>query len=169
MLSRTGEHALRAVLYLARLPEGSSLAAAEIADALGLPRNYLSKTLHRLTRIGVLVSERGRNGGFRLGRSAASLPVSTVIGEFETTITTGGRCMLGDRPCDPQSPCVAHERWTTLTGQLLRLLSDTTVAGLLGATEAAPATGPVTRGHTRRAGKPATAGAGATQSSNTLL
>ena len=40
--------------------------ADELAKALGVPRNYLSKTLHRLTRERILASSRGKGGGFRL-------------------------------------------------------------------------------------------------------
>ena len=64
MLSRTAEYALRAVLFLADRGEPTNVDL--IAERLGVPRNYLSKTLHRLAREGVLTSTRGQGGGFRL-------------------------------------------------------------------------------------------------------
>lgn len=37
-----------------------------IAEAIGLPRNHLSKTLDALRRSGVLTASRGPGGGFGL-------------------------------------------------------------------------------------------------------
>ena len=58
MLSRTAEYALRAVLFLADSGEPANV--ERIAERLRVPRNYLSKTLHRLAREGVLASTRGQ-------------------------------------------------------------------------------------------------------------
>ena len=57
ILSQTAEHALRAVLYLAQR-EDELVRVGDIAEALSIPRNYLSKILHLLAREGVLASTR---------------------------------------------------------------------------------------------------------------
>lgn len=131
MLSRTGEYALRAVLLLARRSADGPVKADVIATELGLPRNYLSKTLHRLVRRGVLESERGPRGGFRLARPASVLAVSEVVAEFEA-VRLSGRCVMWGRACESTEPCGAHERWRLWTGEWARLLGGTTVADLLG-------------------------------------
>ena len=59
ILSQTGEHALRAMLFLARHEERGFTPASEIAGALGAPPNYLAKTLRLLVRRGLLLSVRG--------------------------------------------------------------------------------------------------------------
>src|SRR5690606_6227227 len=67
MLSDTAEYALRATLYIAQHANDTRLVRTdETAQALGVPRNYLSKILHVLARHGVLSSTRGPLGGFRL-------------------------------------------------------------------------------------------------------
>ena len=68
MLSSTAEYALRAVLYVAQHAAGGPVRVSEIASALKLPQNYLSKILHELTKSGILVSTRGKHGGFQLAR-----------------------------------------------------------------------------------------------------
>ncbi len=60
MLSHTAEYALRAVLFLADRGEPASV--DEIAKQLQVPRNYLSKTLHRLAE-GVLAPPEARAAG----------------------------------------------------------------------------------------------------------
>ena len=54
ILSQTSEYALRAATLLARHAEPGPLDVAVLAKALGIPRNYLSKTLSQLVRAGVL-------------------------------------------------------------------------------------------------------------------
>jgi Rrf2 family protein len=131
MLSRTGEYALRAVLFLAGRANGKSVPAEDIASAIHVPRNYLSKTLHRLARRGVLSSVRGPHGGFRLTRPAASILVSEVVSEFDQPYSSNW-CLLGERPCDPQHPCAAHEKWLDWTGYTRRVMDRTTIADLVG-------------------------------------
>lgn len=134
MLSRTGEYALRAVLLLADRNGEGALSAGEIARALGVPHNYLAKTLQRLVRRGVLRSIRGPGGGFVLAGDACKLPLSAVLEEFDP-VEAEESCMLGYKSCDTRNPCAAHERWMKWSGELSRLLDHTTVGYLLGGCE----------------------------------
>ena len=131
MLSRTGEYALRAVLYLAQAEGGRPLPANAVADALDLPRNYLSKTLNRLAKVGVLKSERGPRGGFRLAKPPTMVRVSDVVGDF-ASLRGPAACLLGGRPCEPANPCRAHARWTSWTSTITSMMESTMLSDLLG-------------------------------------
>lgn len=132
MLSRTAEYALRAVLFVAGRSEGRPMRVEEVADAIGAPRNYLSKTMHILARDGILTSTRGPRGGFTLAVPAHRLKVSRVIASFDEP-RTSGVCLLGDRPCDALHPCAAHGRWAAILHAAREPLATTTIAQLLGA------------------------------------
>ena len=110
MLTQTAQHALRALLYLARQPEGAVVAAGRMAEATGSPARYLAKTLQGLASAGLVRGTRGREGGYALAVPAASLRVADVIAAFETG-ESPQRCLLGDQPCQPERPCAAHVRW----------------------------------------------------------
>src|SRR5687768_8237493 len=112
MLSQTSEHALRAVVYLARTPD-RAVAAEQIARALAAPANYLSKTLHALARAGVVGGTRGPNGGFRLLVNPAELTVARIIEVFDGA-AVNPMCVSGGRVCDPDNPCHAHVRWSNM-------------------------------------------------------
>lgn len=132
MISRTAEYALRAVLLLSRHEGEELLNADELADTLGAPRNYLSKTLNALVRHGVLTSTRGPRGGFALAVSPAELPIATVIEIFAEPRAEFKVCMLGNQLCNPASPCAAHECWTNITVRAREPLMRTTIAELAG-------------------------------------
>ena len=89
MLSKTSRYALGATAALAeRWDEGCAIRVGDIAADLDVPRNYLSKILHQLSRAGVLTSERGPKGGFRLARGrrrAAKLNERTERGRAQRT------------------------------------------------------------------------------------
>lgn len=131
MLSQTAEHALRAVLYLARRGDRGPVPAEAIAEALGAPRNYLSKTLHALAKRGVVVGVRGPSGGFRLAVDPAELPVARIVDAFDASAERRV-CLLGGAPCDGRHPCAAHANWQRVVAEVTAPLRHTTVAELLG-------------------------------------
>lgn len=130
MPSITAEHALRAVIYLCRQPAGQLVSADELADAIGAPRNYLSKTLNALAKAGIAVSAAGRYGGFAIARPADRITLDMVVRVFDDR-PPQSRCMLGDRPCDSLHPCKAHERWSAIDQAYADALRTTTVADLI--------------------------------------
>jgi Rrf2 family protein len=131
-LSQTAEHALRAVLFLARQPDGVRVPAETIADALDAPRNYMSKTLGLLAREGLITGARGPTGGFRLERSPAELTLAEVVRAFEEPASRSAACLEGGRLCDGNAPCGAHERWTEVRRQARAPMEETVIADLLG-------------------------------------
>lgn len=136
-LSQTAEHALRAVLFLARQPEGTRVPAEVIAEALDAPRNYLSKTLGTLAKDGVISSARGPSGGFRLRVPASELSLARVVRAVDDP-TVSGACLVGGRRCDADDPCAAHAQWVAVRAAALAPMEKTTIADLLGTASADP-------------------------------
>lgn len=129
MLSQTAEYAIRAVLHIAEHGADRPVSVGEIAEALAVPRNYLSKTLHQLSRAGIVTSTFGPGGGFQLGPRANALTLDRIIAPFDTS---GERhCLLGQARCRDSAPCPAHGRWKGIAEQIHTFFGTTTVADLL--------------------------------------
>lgn len=83
MISRTAEYALRAVVHLAAnvtSGEGdSSQTLEQIAAGTQVPAGYLSKVLQQLAKAGIVISQRGLGGGFRLARMPNEITVYDVV------------------------------------------------------------------------------------------
>lgn len=131
MLSHTAEYALRAALYLAEHGRGRLVRVGEIAEALDIPRNYLSKILHALTRQGVLRSTRGKSGGFQLARRPDGLYLVQVVGPFDS-LGEKRHCLLGRPQCTDRAPCAAHARWKEVADRMAVFFRETTLAELVG-------------------------------------
>ena len=130
MLSQTAEYALRAVLYLAERSDDGTVRVGEMAQALRIPRNYLSKILHRLARAGVLASTRGKTGGFQLAVAADRLRLSEIVAPFDR-VDERRRCLLGRPQCSDRTACAAHSRWKDVADTVATFFRETTVAELL--------------------------------------
>jgi Rrf2 family protein len=78
MLSSKARYALRAVVELARA-DGAQITAGDLADRADAPRKFLEAILLELARRGVVVSRRGKLGGYSLARPAEQISFAEVI------------------------------------------------------------------------------------------
>lgn len=124
----TVQQAISAVLCIAEA-RGEPMRASTIAAATGAAGNYLSKILHSLARAGVLSSERGPRGGFRLALPADQLTLAAIAEPFERQGQR--RCLLGRPTCGDANPCPAHERWSGIAAGIESYFQTTTIARLL--------------------------------------
>jgi Rrf2 family protein len=130
MLTKTGLHAVRAMVALARLPEGAYVGAAHIAQEIGAPQNYLGKLLKALAREGLAESQKGLGGGFRLARDPHTISLLDIVEPLEHVSRWSG-CILGRPECSEVEPCAIHNRWKAVREAYLRMLQRTTIAELL--------------------------------------
>jgi Rrf2 family protein len=68
--------------------------AVEIADATGIPVEYLRKVLQRLSRARLVRSERGRAGGFTLGKAPAKITLLQIVEAIDGPVDD--TAILGD-------------------------------------------------------------------------
>ncbi len=90
----------------------------------------MSKTLNALAKAGIVASRRGPSGGFTLARPPDRITVQQLAAVFASERPLA-RCLLGDRPCSPESPCAAHDRWCAVLDAARAPLAIT-IAELLG-------------------------------------
>lgn len=111
MLSRSSEYAIRALTFLAQHQrDGRHYLARDMAEQLGIPAPFLGKVLQPLVTRGILHSQRGRSGGFRLDRPAAQILLVHIV-EAEENLGPANVCLLGQHQCDEANACPLHETW----------------------------------------------------------
>lgn len=131
MLSLTAGYALNAVIHIARTEdEERAVPAADVAEALDVPPNYLSKILWELSKAELLVSGRGRKGGFRLARPAREIRLLDVVERFDE-MGPRRQCLLGRGYCSEVGHCPAHDEWREASAPAYRFFETRTVADLM--------------------------------------
>jgi Rrf2 family protein len=80
-LSKKGEYALRSLINLGIAAEvGRKLVqVTELADSEQLPVKFLEQIMHALKEGGLVVSARGKFGGYRLARPASKITIGEVV------------------------------------------------------------------------------------------
>jgi Rrf2 family protein len=130
MITKTGVHAVSALAALAELRTGVFAGAGDIASAIGAPRNYLGKLLKTLADAGLVESQKGKGGGFRLTRSPTSISVFDAVEPIEHVSRWNG-CFLGRGQCSEGAPCAIHGRWGRVRDVYLQFLKQTSIADLV--------------------------------------
>jgi len=106
--------------------------ARQIAEDTGIPVEYLRKVLQRLTRARLVQSERGRGGGFRLGKPPAKITLLEIVEAIEGPVDE--MAFVGDGLLRGRlrEETLGLRRWRRHVCEGLRdLLSDTTLADLM--------------------------------------
>ena len=78
-VSAKSDYALRALIELAARSDGGAVSAEELGRTQEIPHGFLQAILADLRRAGVVVSQRGQSGGWRLARPATEVTVADVI------------------------------------------------------------------------------------------
>ncbi len=127
LVSRTAQHAIRAVLALSAEPERPQ-GAADLARRVGAPPNYLSKLLKTLADAGLLESRKGSGGGFRLAKPLSEITLFDIVDPFDRLSKNDGCFLGGGLACSSEAPCAIHRRWQPIRDNFLNMLKGSRLA-----------------------------------------
>src|SRR6266478_6132293 len=108
-LTKKADYALMAMKHLAEHSAEGSRSAKDVADSFGIPPEALAKILQRLAKAGLLQSQHGTNGGYRLARAAHTISAFEVIQAIDgplfitSCVTVRGACGQSNR-CNIREP-----------------------------------------------------------------
>lgn len=127
IFSRPVEYSLRALSHLATLEPGSVAMARDVADATEIPPFFLAKILQDLARQGLLISQKGPTGGFRLKEAPEKVTLLRVVEAVQKEPVVNG-CPAGHSPCTRSTVCGYHESWAPVQERVVEYLKGTTLA-----------------------------------------
>src|SRR3982751_6647694 len=78
-VSAKSDYALRTLIEMASRSDGKAVSAEELGKQQEIPHGFLQAILADLRRAGVVMSQRGQSGGWRMGRPASEVSVADVI------------------------------------------------------------------------------------------
>lgn len=89
-ISAKGDYAVRAVVELATLEDEWPVKAETLAAAQRIPPKFLLNILFELKHAGIVASQRGNEGGFRLGRLPDEISLADIIRAVEGPLAQVG-------------------------------------------------------------------------------
>jgi Rrf2 family protein len=78
-VSAKADYALRALIELAGRADGAPVSAEELGRLQDIPHGFLQSILADLRRSGLVHSQRGQAGGWRMAKDASGITVADVI------------------------------------------------------------------------------------------
>ncbi|MBV6504510.1 MAG: putative HTH-type transcriptional regulator [Syntrophorhabdaceae bacterium] len=131
LFSRACEYALRALFEMARHPEQDSWTIQELAQRTDTPAPFLAKTFQTLAKGGILVSTKGRRGGFAFARAPHRIVLLEIVDLIDGP-SLSKNCALGLPTCSDDSPCPFHEHWKGIRASIMSALrTETLVQNIL--------------------------------------
>lgn len=128
-LTRGGEYAVRAMAYLAGVPDGHVASLHEIGHAQDIPESFLAKILQSLVHVGLAESRRGARGGFALGRPAHDISMRAVVEAVDGPIALN-TCVLYPDDCERSTRCAMHDVWVEAQERMMAVLEGVTLESL---------------------------------------
>ena len=126
-LNTKGRYAVMAMADLAKYAGGEALPLSAIAERQQISLAYLEQLFSKLRRAGLVESARGRSGGYRLGRPAASISVAEIMAAVDEGVRMT-RCHGEDAtPCVAGQRCLTHGLWDALGEQIAAFLKAITL------------------------------------------
>jgi Rrf2 family protein len=142
-LTKKADYGLIALRHLtiAASNQKPSATAKDIADAYHVPLPLLSKVLQKLARGGLLVSEQGTHGGYRLSRDPHEISALEVIRTIDGPIILT-KCFTEHPGCDQTPLCPVREPLRKVHEGILRLLANISLSDLASEDMAIPSSRP---------------------------
>ena len=126
--SSRGRYGLRLMNELAHGYGQGLLSLAEVAHKQGLPLGYLEQLMARLRQAGLVESERGIKGGYRLSASPGSITIGQVLRALEGPIAPA-RCAT-PQGCRREPVCPSTLVWHKIRDTVAQVLDTTTLADI---------------------------------------
>jgi FeS assembly SUF system regulator len=108
-MSKLTDYAIVLLAHLAR--SGGTLTAQELSDRSRVPAPTVSKLFKELSRAGLVLSQRGRHGGYGLARPAAQISVAQIVEAIDGPIALTDCSGPGKGPCQIEDICPARPGW----------------------------------------------------------
>jgi Rrf2 family iron-sulfur cluster assembly transcriptional regulator len=128
-LSTKAQYAVRALVSLNLVSDGSPVTIKEISERENISLNYLEQLFVKMRRGDIVSSVRGPGGGYVLARAADQIRIDEIIDTVEETLAPLA-CMNADGSCSCTTECTTQSVWHGLGNQIRQFLASMTLEDL---------------------------------------
>jgi FeS assembly SUF system regulator len=106
------------------------LNATCLAEETGLPLPTVQKLVSKLSAAGLIESQRGTGGGFRLSRPPSAISLADIVEAIEGPIAMTACVDHGAHDCCVEENCRVKPHWNAVNGAVRGALAGVTLASL---------------------------------------
>ncbi len=120
-MTKLADYGLVLLTHIAR-HEDDLHSAVELASAARLPLPTVGKVLKILARNGILTSNRGAKGGYKLARKAAAITVAEILQALEGPMAITECLDAGHTHCEYEGGCPTQANWVVVNRAIRQAL-----------------------------------------------
>ena len=130
MITSKGRNALKIMIDLAQHNDGSNISLTDIAERQRESVKYLEANISQLVSAGMVISARGKNGGYKLAKKPEEYLVGDIIVAAEGSLAPVS-CLDSNNPCENAANCLSLPLWKELDEVIMNFLNSKTLADLV--------------------------------------
>ena len=127
-LSKLADYAVVVLIRLSSTEECQT--SPNVAAMTGLPEPTVAKVLKALASAGLVASQRGARGGYRLAQPLATIAVAEVVAAIDGPVALTACTGTHAGNCEAEPICPVRGRWDPVNDAVLAALSRITLADL---------------------------------------
>jgi Rrf2 family protein len=132
MLSQKTRYTIRALQHLADTIGQGPVRLDTIAEAQNIPRKFLTVILAEMVRAGLVISHRGRDGGYEIGLAPVDIRYGDIIrltrGSLALVPCASRNAHEHCSNCLPEAECRLRGLMLTLRDEMAAMLDQVTLA-----------------------------------------
>ncbi|MGB9731945.1 MULTISPECIES: RrF2 family transcriptional regulator [Calditerrivibrio] len=129
-ITKASDYALRVVGFFATAEKNRYYMRNELSEICSVPDSFLGKILQHLVKSGILESERGKKGGFRLSKNPEDITLYDIIRSVEGEIVIN-ECLVEGNACKISGNCKIHNVLDQVRCNLINELKKVNVSNLV--------------------------------------
>ena len=130
-LTTTSKYAIRIMSFMANNSNLELFNAKKISQELNIPYKFMSKIMSDLAKANLIISIRGRDGGYKLAKEASQIKIIEILNVFDG-FAHREECILGIGKCDGINKCSLHDQWYKPKQLIIDMFENTTLENLEG-------------------------------------
>lgn len=130
-LEKLTDYGLVLLTGIAKTPDTSLRTARDLAQETGLPLPTVSRLLQDLLRGGLLVSQRGIRGGYKLAKPPQEISISSVIVALEGPIRLTACSSDVAGACELEPHCAIKSNQRVINAAVHKVLEQLSLADLM--------------------------------------
>lgn len=138
MLSRKTKYGLKALTYLAKQEKGVPIQIARISKAENISLKFLESILLTMRKNNLLISKKGKGGGYMLSKDAEYISIAAVYRVLEGPISLVPCVSLNFykkcEDCKDEDSCSIHDLMEKVRDTNLNIYEKTSIADLANGT-----------------------------------
>lgn len=124
------KYGMQSLLYMKRFKRNHVFSAAYISEQLQIPKEFISKILQTLALKGILISKKGKGGGFSFAVDPQQIKLKTIFDSLGHT-KKFEKCLFGrDVDSCSQEECMVCSLWTTFNKEMTYIINNHTLGNL---------------------------------------